>query len=44
MPLSNKEKQDRLRERRKKLGLKRYEFWLTPGQLKKVKEFIKGLS
>ena len=43
MPLSNKEKQEALRKRRTKQGLKRKEFWLNEAEILKVVEFIRGL-
>ena len=43
MALSGKEKQDALRKRRAKLGLKRREFYLSDGEAKSVKEFISDL-
>ena len=42
-PFSNKEKQDALRKRRAKLGLKRREFYLSDDEFKQVKEFVKNL-
>jgi hypothetical protein len=44
MALSVKERQQRLRETRKRLGKQRAEFWLTPGQIVKVKKFIKEME
>ncbi len=43
MALSNKEKQEALRKRRAKLGLKRIEFYLSANETEKVKSFISDL-
>jgi hypothetical protein len=44
MALSNKEKQEALRKRRAKLGLKRREFYLSDQETEKVKKFIGDLQ
>lgn len=43
MALSNKEKQEALRKRRAKLGLKRREFYLSDCEFKQTKEFVANL-
>ena len=37
---SNKDRQEALRDRRAKLGLKRKEFWLNKKEVEAVKDFI----
>ena len=43
MPQSNKEKQQALRKRRAKLGLKRKEYWLTDAEKVKVDVYVKRI-
>jgi hypothetical protein len=43
MALTNKEKQAALRKRRTKLGLKRYEFWLTDSEELKIDVYLKRI-
>ena len=43
MALSNKEKQEALRKRRAKLGLKRRELYLTGDEFIQTKKFVQNL-
>ena len=40
--LTNKQKQEALRKRRAKLGLKRKEYWAIDAEHKKIKELLKN--
>ena len=44
MVMSSREKQAALRERRKRQGLKRIEFWVTPEQAEKLRKLYEKLN
>lgn len=43
MGKTNLERQEALRQRREKLGLNRYEFWLSIKELEAIKKLLKRL-
>lgn len=44
MPISNKQNQANCKARKKKLGLRRFEYWLTVEHKKKVDKYVKALK